>query len=76
MEMWVVEICIQTATLSPNVLIQLSWSRCMGVFKMVMWVVEFIYHNLSQFNESSYFNEMYRGVENNDVSDGHLFMNS
>ena len=48
----------------------------MGVFKMVMWVVEFIYHNLSQFNESSYFNEMYRGVENNDVSDGHLFMNS
>ena len=30
-------------------------------------------HTLSQFNESSYFNNMDGGVENGDVSGGHCF---
>ena len=30
-------------------------------------------HTLSQFNESSYFNNMDGGVENGDVSSGHCF---
>ena len=33
-------------------------------------------HNLSQFNESSYFNDLDWCVENGDVSGGHYFMNS
>ena len=33
-------------------------------------------HTLPQFNEPSYFNEIYQDVENGDMSSGHYFMNS
>ena len=43
----------------------------------MVWLNGFINsHALSQYNESSSFNDMDRDVENVDVSGGHCFMNS